>query len=47
MRNWEQGGSAGIELEIFEHEVEELVPAIEHQIAGQGIQIVKEGLAPD
>ena len=46
-RNGEQGGLAGIELEIFEHEVEELVPAIEHQITGQGIQIVKEGFAPD
>ena len=46
-KDGEPGGSTGIELEIFEHEVEELVPVSEDQITGQGIQVVEEGLATD
>ena len=43
MRNWEQMGSTRIQFEVFEHEVEQLVPSVEQQITGQGIDIVEEG----
>jgi hypothetical protein len=44
-RNWEKMGSTCIQFEVFEHEVEQLVPSVEQQITGQGIDIVEEGFA--
>ena len=35
----------GVEFEVCKHEVDEHLPAVEVEIAGQGLHIVEEGLA--
>jgi len=43
LAGWRRG--RGVEIEAGEHEIDQRLPALEVEITGQGLHIIKEGLA--